>query len=118
MPNKLLNITQVTIKGKVWSFVKQLQEYQLWSADYWCPDGDGVQLYISNDKDNFELECFSGTGMSRVIIHGAEFTYLQGKVKELDFKEPFEMQCVKIADYLCGLFCEYKDVSTYNVTDK
>lgn len=102
---------KINVGGRNWSFIKQLPEYQLWSANYWCPDGDGIELYISNDKDNFELECFSGIGMSKIIMHDLEFTYLQGKVQDLDFRELFEMQCVKIADYFCRLFCEYKEVS-------
>ena len=108
---------KINIGGRDWSFIKQLPEYQLWSADYWCPDGDGIELYISNDKDNFELECFSGIGMSKIIMHDIEFPYLQDKV-EINFKEPFETQCVKLADYFCRLFCEYRDVSNYKDVSK
>ena len=99
----------ILVDGRNWKFIKQLDEYQLWAADYWCPDGDGIELYISNDKDNFELTCFSGIGMSKIIIHDIEFVYLQSKAK-LDFKEPFEKQCVRIADYFCRLFCDYSVV--------
>jgi hypothetical protein len=95
------------VDERKWKFIKQLDEYQLWTADYWRTDGDGIELYISNDKDNFELYCFSG--ISKIIIHDIEFFYLQSKVK-LNFKEPFENQCCKIADYFCRLFCEYSVV--------
>ena len=104
-------LQQHNVGGRAWRFVKLFPEYQLWAADYWCPDGDGAELYISNDKSHFELECFSGIGASKVVMHDIEFTYLHDKVKSLDFREPFEAQCVRIADYFCRLFCEYREVS-------
>lgn len=97
------------VSGRVWRFAEQLSEYKLWSANYLCPDGDGIGLYIANDNGHFELECFSGIGVSKIIMHDIEFSYLQDKVKDLNFKEPFEIQCCKIADYFCRLFCEYKE---------
>lgn len=101
-------ITSVLVDGRKWSFKKQLSEYQLWSANYWCSDGDEAELYISNKDGHLELQCFSGIGLSRIIIKDIEFPYLQDKIK-IDFKEPFEVQCCQIADYLCRLFCEYKE---------
>lgn len=101
------------VGGRAWKFEKFCMkgEYQLWSADYWCPDGDGIELYIGDG--HFELSCFSGIGGSVIKMQDLDFTYLQGKVKDLDFREPFEMQAIKVADYFCQLFCEYKDVSDY-----
>ena len=31
------------VGGRAWKFEKfcMKEEYQLWSANYWCPDGDG-----------------------------------------------------------------------------
>lgn len=89
-----------------WILSKQSLQWQLWSTDYWCPDGDGVELYIRNDKSCFELSCFSGIGASNIVIYEMDFTYFQDKVENLDFKEPFEVQCCKIADYFCQLFSE------------
>lgn len=91
-----------------WSLQKEITELQLWSSHYYCPDGDAVELYISNDKSHFELLCFSGIGISKIIIHDLDFSSLQDKVKDLNFKESFEEQCIRIADYFCNLFCEYK----------
>lgn len=47
--------TNALVGGRAWSLKKQLPEYQLWSANYWCPDGDGIELYIANDNGHFEL---------------------------------------------------------------
>ena len=112
------NCTKHVVGGRAWRFVKLCMkgEYQLWNADYWCPDGDGIELYIG--KEHFELSCFSGIGASVIKMDSIEFPYMQDKVKELDFREPFEMQCVKIADFFCQILCEYKDVSNYTDVSK
>lgn len=96
------------VSGRLWRFVQYCmnKEFQLWTADYWCPDGDGIELYIADTY--FELNCFSGIGQSRIIMHDIEFSYLQDKVN-LDFRESFDVQCCKIADYFCRLFCEYRE---------
>lgn len=106
-------VANTNVGGRAWRFVKMCMkgEYQLWVADYWCPDGDGIELYIGDGY--FELSCFSGIGGSVIKMNDLDFPYLQGKVKDLNFRETFEVQAVKIADYFCKLFCEYKDVFNY-----
>lgn len=109
--NEMPHLQQHIIGGRAWRFVQLCMkgEYQLWVADYWCPDGDGIELYIGDG--HFELSCFSGIGGSVIKMQDLDFTYLQDKVSELDFREPFEIQAVKVADYFCRLFCEYSEVS-------
>ena len=88
---------------------KDLPQHQLWLSSYYCSDGDGVELYI--EKDGFELECFSGIPGSKIYIDEVDFGVFQcepNKVDGLDFREPFEQSCIRIADYICGKFCEYK----------
>ena len=104
-------LQQHNVGGRAWRFVQLYMkgEYKLWVADYWCPDGDGIELYIA--KDHFELSCFSGIGNSVIKMSDLDFVYLQDKITNLDFREPFEVQAVKVADYFCRLFCEYREVS-------
>lgn len=105
------NNRNTVVGGRVWRFVQVCTkaEYKLWVADYFCADGDGVELYIAND--HFELSCFSGIGNSVIKMSDLDFIYLQDKVLELDFREPFEVQAVKVADYFCRMLCEYRSVS-------
>ena len=107
------NCCNTLVGGRAWKFEKFCMkgEYQLWTAHYWCPDGDGIELYIA--EDHFELSCFSGIGSSVIKMSDLDFTYLQDKVKDLDFRQPFVIQAIKVADYFCQLFCEFKDVSDY-----
>lgn len=98
----------ISIKDLIWKLKRDLTNWQLWTVNYWCPDGDGISLYISKTKDSLELECFSGIGRSKIIIDEIEFSYLSNKI-EIDFSKPFELQCLTIADYFCRLFCEYKE---------
>ena len=109
-PKPIVSGMCVSVGSRTWQLVQNLKEWQLWTAGYWCPDGDGVELYISNEEESFELFCFSGLGMSKIVMHDVEFSYLSDKV-DIDFKKPFEVQCVQIADYFCRLFCEYSEVS-------
>jgi hypothetical protein len=101
----------IFIDGRAWRFVQNCMDdqYQLWVSCYWCPDGDGIELYIG--KDHFELSCFSGIGSSIVKISDLDFVYFQDKIPLLDFKEPFDMQCIRIADYFCRIFCTYESES-------
>ena len=50
----------ISIKDRIWKLKRDLTNWQLWTVNYWCPDGDGISLYISKTKDSLELECFSG----------------------------------------------------------
>ena len=100
------------IGGRKWWYDRDLPKYQLWYADYYCSDGDGVELYIEKDGGGFELECFSGIPASHIFIDNVDFGVFQyppNKIEEIDFREPFEQQCCRIADYLCRKFCEYNN---------
>lgn len=97
----------ITINNKIWSLREELPNCTLWTADYFCSDGDSIELYI--EKDSFELHCFSGIGCSKIIIDRIDFGvfhYTPNKIANLDFNEPFDVQCIKIADYFCNKFCE------------
>jgi len=90
-----------------------------WTADHWwCDDGDGVELYINVLDNSFDLQCFSGVGISRISVDSIDYGVLWKRVKEFilvkDIQDyTFVEQSVIIADYFCRLFCEYQDVSSY-----
>lgn len=97
--------------GHEWVFEKIISSnYELWVSNYYSSDGDGVRLYIQKDKEGFELNCFSGIPASKIFIDSVDFgvfQYAPNKIDDLDFTESFDVQCIKIADYLCNKFCEY-----------
>ena len=100
----------ITVDGRDWWFAKDLPKHQLWHSNYFCSDGDGVELYIEKDNGGFELVCFSGISASKIFIDDVDFEvfkYAPNKIETLDFNESFEMSCLKIADHLCRIFCEY-----------
>lgn len=107
--------TIIIVGGRDWNFVKRVNEYQVWTSDYWCPDGDGVLLYIGDMY--FELSCFSGIGSSVIKMQDIDFAYMQDKVKDLDLRAPFEIQAIKVADYFCRIFCQYSDVSDFTIAN-
>ena len=85
---------------------------EFWVSNFFCADGDGICLYIEMDNSGFELSCFSGVGASKIYIDEMDmgiFIYNPNKIKSLNFDEPFNIKCLKIADYLCSKFCDYKD---------
>lgn len=101
---------RITVDGRDWWFAEESPEHQLWYSNYYCSDGDGVSLYIAKDLGGFKLECFSGIPASKIYIDEVDFgvfQYKPNKIEGLDFREPFENKCVKIADYICRKFCEY-----------
>ena len=105
----------ITVDGRDWWFAKDLPKHQLWHSNYFCSDGDGVELYIEKQEESphgggFELCCFSGIPSSHIYIDSVDFgvfQYAPNKIEGLDFDEPFEMSCLRIADHLCRIFCEY-----------
>jgi len=104
---------EVLKNGHVWRF-KEINspDHELWLSNYYSSDGDGVKLYIQKDKDGFELNCFSGIPASKIFIDSVDFDvfqYYPNKIDDFDFNESFDVQCIKIADYLCGKFCEYTE---------
>ena len=107
------DMKEVLKNGHVWRFKEIISpDYELWVSNYYSSDGDGVELYIQKDKGGFELNCFSGIPASKIFIDSVDFgvfQYAPNKIDDLDFSESFDIQCVKIADYLCGKFCEYTE---------
>jgi hypothetical protein len=104
---------EYTINGRKWWLADgktiDIPKHTLWHANYWCSDGDGVELYIDRDNEGFSLHCFSGIPASEINIDSVDFGVFQDKCG-LDHRTPFELQCCKIADYLCRtLELEYKE---------
>ena len=95
-----------------------------WNSSWWCDDGDGVELSIDTDGGGFELDCFSGIPASSIYIDVVDFGTLWRKAFQNNFDVgsianfTYTQQCIMIADYLCGLFCEYTDVSVYKTISR
>lgn len=109
----------ITINGHEWRLKEILKfpvtgnrDIEFWVSGFFCSDGDGIELFIETDESGFELSCFSGIGSSKIYIDQIDmgiFNYVPNKIESLDFNEPFNIRCLKIADYLCSKFCEYQD---------
>lgn len=90
-----------------------------WTSQYWCDDGDGVELYIDPLNKSFELRCFSGIGASKISVDSVDFGVFWRRIESVGVimknisEYTFEEQCVIISDYFCRLFCEYEDTSDY-----
>lgn len=105
------------INGRKWSYRETSKVNPLidnWSAKYYClNDGDGINLYIENEEGNkgFTLECFSGIPASFIYLNEIDFRTFWEKAGLDKLIEPpcYELQCIMIADYLCRIFCEYKE---------
>lgn len=113
------------INGRKWSYIKTSKVNPLidnWSADYYCGDGDGINLYIENieeQKNNshlptvkgFTLECISGIPASSIYVDEIDFRMFWEKagLDKLIESPCYELQCIMIADYLCRIFCEYRE---------
>jgi len=95
-----------------------------WTSQYWCDDGDGVELYIDPTNRSFELQCFSGIGASKISVDSIDFGLFWRRIDNVGINimpvsnYTFEEQCVIISDYFCRLFCEYTDVSDYKTLEK
>ncbi len=95
------------INNKTWTFVKETKGMQWWNGEYYSSDGDGVSLFI--EKGGFELRCFSGIPASSIFIDVVDFMVFQhepNKIADFDVKEPYELLCIRIADYICNKFCD------------
>ena len=108
------------VSSRAWVMRTDLKEHQLWTSQWWCDDGDGVELYIGKDKGGFELNCFSGIPASKIYIDVVDFGVMWNKAfsELVDEVEPiqnytFVQQCIMLADWLCSIFCEWIDVSDY-----
>jgi hypothetical protein len=104
-----------TENNRVWTKVQETYNVTVWTTMWWCADGDGVSLYINKDESGFELSCFSGIPASSINIDSVDFGTMWDKARSyLVLKSinnySFESQCVHIADYLCSLFCEWKNI--------
>lgn len=104
---------EVLKNSHIWRFQKLCSHgCELWVSGYFSSDGDQAELYIREDKSGFDLFCFSGIPVSNIFIDSVDFgvfQYAPNKIDDLDFSEPFNRQSIKIADYLCGKFCEYSE---------
>lgn len=99
------------IDGRKWWWQTSTTDtmVQVWVSDYIWPDGDCVELYIDTQKEQMWLLAFSGIGSSHIHIQLSEFRYFMDKIPTFDIHERFEVQCLRIADYLCRIFCEYRE---------
>lgn len=99
------------IDGRKWEWTTSTTDtsVQLWVANYIWPDGDGVELYIDWQKEQMWLLAFSGIGSSHIHIEYSEFRYFMDKIPTFDIHEPFQLKALRIADYLCRIFCEYRE---------
>lgn len=98
------------INGRKWWRVSEHYDKNLWTSDYFSSDGDGIELYIDKGYGGFDLKCFSGVPASYIYIDVVDFGIFQfepNKIDNLDFKEPFILQSLRIADYLCRKLCKY-----------
>lgn len=97
--------------GRGWKFRKGGKECHYYTSSWWCSDGDGASLYIEDDNMGFTLECFSGIPASTIYIDTIDFGVFYEKAGMNFTKDSlsFETQCFMIADYLCSLFCEWKE---------
>lgn len=117
--NKIMETTEI-INNTTWTFREQLENHtRLWTTDWFCDDGDGVELYIENREGGFELNCFSGIPSSHIYIDYADFGVLWNKAFGLTQNEngvtlttskqiqdhTYEQQCLMLAEWFCELFC-------------
>lgn len=118
--NEMPHLQQYDVSSRAWVMRNDLKEHQLWTSQWWCDDGDGVELYIEKDKGGFELNCFSGIPASKIYIDVVDFGIMWRKAfsELIDEVEPiqnytFVQQCIMLADWLSSMFCEWTDVSDY-----
>ena len=98
---------EVKVGDNVWRESKRgASDKTVWTSNYICSDGDYAEMLIGDGS--FELHCFSGIPASHIYVDDVDFGVFQcapNKVDGLDFREPFENQCARIADHLCSKFC-------------
>jgi hypothetical protein len=94
---------------RTWIMRNDLKEHQLWTSQWWCDDGDGVELYIEKDKSGFELNCFSGMPASKIYIDVVDFGMLWHKAFKVNTIKnyTFDQQCIILADWFCSIFCTW-----------
>jgi len=114
------HLQQYDVSSRAWVMRNDLKEHQLWTSQWWCDDGDGVELYIEKDKGGFELNCFSGIPASKIYIDIVDFGVMWRKAFSdlMHEVEPIQnytyvQQCIMLSDWLCSIFCEWTDVSDY-----
>jgi hypothetical protein len=103
------------VSNRAWNMAKDLKESQLWVSQWWCDDGDGVELYIDKDNGGFELNCFSGIPASKIYIDIVDFGTLWRKAYNdlAIYQFDYYKQCQMLANWLCNMFCEWKNVTEY-----
>ena len=104
--NGIPHLQQYDVSSRAWVMRTDLKEHQLWTSQWWCDDGDGVELYIEKDKSGFELNCFSGIPASKIYIDVVDFGVMWNKAfsELVDEVEPiqnytFVQQCIMLADW-------------------
>lgn len=96
---------------KNWELIKSKDNIAFYNSTKWlCEDGDYAVMYIINpDKDNTEVEVkielyfLSGIEASSFIVNSLDFGYFYRKL-HINGKD--KDRYLKIADYICSLFCE------------
>ena len=118
-------LQQYNVGGRDWFITDDFKEVQIWTSHWWCDDGDGVELCIYKDGSGFDLSCFSGIQASKISLSDADYGTIWHKAfGEFDFTfghtaaaigsigdYVYVEQCIMLADWFCGLFCEWIDVS-------
>ncbi|MGH2642358.1 MAG: hypothetical protein ACRDE2_00290 [Chitinophagaceae bacterium] len=99
---KVDNVTW-TLDRKILTALKVIEE---WSSNYLCEDNDTVLLYLYDDK--LRLYCFSGIECSYICFNKHDLAYLSEKVNISNASSTKE-KFIIIADYLCKIFCKYKE---------
>jgi hypothetical protein len=115
---KAFSIKEYSIGGRKWVRRTNLKYVQLWDSGWFCNDGDSALLYICKDIPGFELRCFSGIPASSYInVELVDFAALWDKVVNINSdigaigNYTVAQQSIIIADWLCSLFCEYKELT-------
>jgi hypothetical protein len=90
----------------MWEIITIKKPIILYNTSHWiCSDGDLAELQINEEMRTIEIHCFSGISRSFILIDEVDF----GRFS--DYWNPEDnwfVQCFKIVDYICSLFCQPK----------
>ena len=115
-------LIQYETDKKIWVKIKDIKEQETWVSHWWCDDGDQVELYIKKDEKGFILNCISGIPASYIYIDIVDFGTMWQKIDNKSIKKiesiqnyNYIQQCIIIANWLCNIFCEWKDTTHYTL---